>query len=412
MTKHKRVQDRSNKRRVVDLETVTERFKITSKLIAVMDVLKNEPEQVITVRRLEQYRQKINLSKPHSIAEFIRKSPKLFELYKDQKGVLWCGFTAQAEDLVEEEATLIEENSEKAAEHVSRLLMMAVDQRIPLDKIVQFRRDLGLPYDLRTSWIHRFPQLFKLVKFDDVEHLQLVEWNPEWAVTELEKKARREGIVSGEIQSEPGMLCLPFPMKFPPLVTKLFRHGGRVEHFQKRPYLSPYADPRELIPGSQEFDKRAVAVMHEILSFTHEKRLVTDQLTYFRREFVMPQKLMRLFLKHYGIFYVSEKGKRFSVFLTEAYNGDELIEKSPLVLWKEKVLRITGYRGRRKRSQVFNQSSEVEEHDLFGGDLDSENTFVEIDDEENVDTLRGVSLSDDSEMDVGDLEDYMDVEST
>ncbi|KAF3548077.1 hypothetical protein DY000_02000954 [Brassica cretica] len=87
--------------------------------------------------------------------------------------------------------------------------------------------------------------------------------------------------------------------------------------------------------GSKEFEKRAVAVMYELLSFTLEKRLVTtDHLTHFRRVC--------------GIFYVSERGKRFSVLFTEAYEGQELIEKCPLILWKEKLLRFTGYRGRKR----------------------------------------------------------------
>ena len=100
---------------------------------------------------------------------------------------------------------------------------------------------------------------------------------------------------------------------------------------------------------SKEFDKRAVAVMHELLIFTLENRLATtDHLTHFRREFVMPQKLMRFFLKYCGIFYISERGKRFSVFITEAYKGQDLIDKCPLILWKEKLLRFTGYRGRKR----------------------------------------------------------------
>lgn len=128
--------------------------------------------------------------------------------------------------------------------------------------------------------------------------------------------------------------------------------------------MSPYADARGLKAGSLEFDKRAVAVMHELLSFTIEKRLVTDHLTHFRWELVMPQKLMRLLLKHCGIFYVSERGKRFSVFLTEAYEGSELIEKCPLVLWKEKVLGLVGYTGRKKKLEVCSDDeSDVEDHD-------------------------------------------------
>ncbi|KAH7523906.1 hypothetical protein FEM48_Zijuj06G0061800 [Ziziphus jujuba var. spinosa] len=213
----KRVQDRSKMKRVHEIGIVTEKWKIASKVLFLMEILKKEPEMIISFRSLEQYRRQINLPKPHKVS-FIRKSPKLFELYKDHRGVLWCGMTKLAEDLVEEEERILEENKDNVAEYVTR-------------------------------------------------------------------------------------------------------YGEKIEHFQKRCYWSSYADARGLKAGSLEFDERAVAVMHELLSFIIEKRLVTDHLTHFRREFVMPQKLMRLLLKHIGIFYVSERWKRFSVFVAEAYEG-------------------------------------------------------------------------------------------
>lgn len=398
MTTSKRVQDRSKKKRVHHLEVVIEKWKILSKVLVIMEALKKEPEQVITLREIEQYRQQINLRKPHKVIDFIRKSPRLFELYKDQKGVIWCGFTKEAEDLVEEEERLKEEHGPQAAEYVTRFLMMSIDKRLPVDKIAHFRRDLGLPYDFRSRWIHQFPEHFRVVKVDDVEYLELVSWNPAWAVTELEKAAF-PGIEKNP--PSPGLLSLPFPLKFPQNYKKVFRYGGKIEHFQKRSYFSPYADAHDLIPGSQEFDKRAVAIMHELLSFTIEKRLVTDHLTHFRQEFVMPQKLMRLLLKHFGIFYVSERGKRLSVFLTEAYEGSELIEKCPLVLWRDKIQSLIGCRGRKRRPEMFNEISDVED-DLFGNDSDGENAFAGIEDEENV-TLEDAVLIDDAEMDVGEV---------
>ncbi|KAK7342482.1 hypothetical protein VNO80_25436 [Phaseolus coccineus] len=263
MTSSRRVQDRSKKKRVHDLEVATEKWKIFSKIIYLMELLKQEPEMVIPVPSLENHRRQINLPKPHRISDFLRKTPQLFELHKDQKGVLWCGMTPKAEDLMEQQQRVIEGHA---------------------DKVVK--------------------------TLDGVEFLELVSSNPEWAITELEKKV--VGGVTG----------------------------------------SGNANARGLKAGSLEFDKRAVAVMHELLSFTIEKRLVSDHLTHFRRELVMPQKLMRLLLKHCGIFYVSERGKRFSVFLTEAYEGSELIEKCPLVLWKEKVLGLVGYRGRKKKFEI------------------------------------------------------------
>lgn len=399
MSKSKRVQDRSKNKRIHDLEIATEKWKVASKILFIMDILRKEPEEVIPLKSLEQYRQQISLSKPHKVSDFVRKSPKLFDLYKDKRGVAWCGFTAQAENLVEEEGRLIEENNEKAVEHVTRLLMMSVEKRLPLDKIAHFRRDFGLKCDFRQKWVHMFPEHFRVVTIDDSEYLELNSWNPAWAVTELERKTVLE---KPPEPSSPGILRLPFPMKFPPNFKKIFGDGGNVRYFQKRPYLSPYADARDLTPGSEEFNKRAVAVMHEILSFTIEKRLVTDHLTHFRREFMMPQKLMRLLLKHYGIFYVSERGKRFSVFLTEAYEGSQLISKCPLVLWKEKILSLTGYRGRKRGIKSFDEFSDLEKGDLFEGELDDHDTFSSLE-EDNMGTLKEPVLVEDSEMDVGEL---------
>ncbi|CAL5328578.1 hypothetical protein CsSME_00008702 [Camellia sinensis var. sinensis] len=408
MTTSKRVQDRSKKKRVHDLEIATEKWKIASKVLFLMEILKQEPEQIIPIRSLDQYRRQINLPKPHKMSDFIRKSPKLFELYKDHKGVLWCGMTKEAEDLVQEEERIIEEYSEKAAEHVTRFLMMSVAKRLPLDKIAHFRRDFGLPFDFRKNWVYKYPEHFRVVKNeDDIEFLELVSWNPSWAITELEKK-----VIGVSKDHQPGLLSLAFPMKFPPDYKKVYRYGGKIDHFQKRSYLSPYSDAHGLKAGSQEFDKRAIAVMHELLSFTIEKKLVTDHLTHFRRELVMPQKLMRLLLKHIGIFYVSERGKRFSVFLTEAYEGSELIEKCPLILWREKVQSLIGYRGRKKKIEIFDDFAEMVDENLFESESDEDNVHVQLE-EDTMSSLEDSSLSGESEMEIGEIcSAYKDIETS
>ncbi|XP_030455374.1 protein WHAT'S THIS FACTOR 1 homolog, chloroplastic-like isoform X1 [Syzygium oleosum] len=401
MTTSKRVQDRSKNKRVHDLEIATEKHKVVSKVLVLMEMLKKEPEMIIPVRSLDRHRRQINLPKPHSIVDFIQKSPKLFELYKDQKGVLWCGMTKEAEDLLEEEERLIREHSGTAAEYVTRMLMMSVNKRLPLDKIAHFRREFGLPADFRSKWVHEYPQHFKVVNSpDEVDYLELVEWNPAWAITELEKAILG---VSESASHTPGLLSLSFPLKFPASYKKVYRYGGSIEHFQKRSYLSPYADARGLQAGSKEFDKRAIAVMHELLSFTMEKRLVTDHLTHFRREFVMPQKLMRLLLKHLGVFYVSERGNRFSVFLTGAYEGAELIQKCPLVLWKEKVLSLIGYRGRKKKIETFTDISDMEDNDFLEGNSEDEGIPMQLDQQEAISELEDTAVGDSSFMDIYEI---------
>ncbi|KAG8372365.1 hypothetical protein BUALT_Bualt12G0058700 [Buddleja alternifolia] len=383
MTSSKRVQDRSKNKRVHDLEIATEKLKVISKILNLFEILKGEQENIMPLRNLDQHRKQINLPKPHKISDFLRKSPKLFELYKDHRGIVWCGMTEKAEELVEEEEKIIEKNSDKAAECVTRMLMMAVDKRLGLDKIAHFRRDLGLPMDFRKHWVHKYPENFRVVQpfkpYDEGEYLELVSWNPNWAITELEKRVLgiKECLNDGD--HVPGLLSLAFPLKFPLTYKKVYRYGGKIEHFQKREYLSPYGDARGLKAGSLEFDKRAVAVMHELLSFTIEKRLVTDYLTHFRREFVMPQKLMRLLLKHFGIFYVSERGKRFSVFLNEAYDGSELIEKHPLVVWKEKVLSYVGYRGKKNKIESYEEFSNTEDEALNDSAADGSDMEIEED---------------------------------
>ncbi|XP_030530407.1 protein WHAT'S THIS FACTOR 1 homolog, chloroplastic [Rhodamnia argentea] len=402
MTTSKRVQDRSKNKRVHHLEIATEKHKVVSKVLVLMEMLKKEPEMIIPVRSVDRYRQQINLPKPHSIVDFIRKSPKLFELYKDQKGVLWCGMTKEGEDLLEEEERLIREHSGMAAEYVTRMLMMSVDKRLPLDKIAHFRREFGLPADFRSKWVHEYPQHFKVVKSpDEVDYLELVEWNPAWAITELEKSVLGG---SESVSRTPGLLSLSFPLKFPAGYKKVYRYGGKIEHFQKRSYLSPYADARGLQAGSKEFDKRAVAVMHELLSFTMEKRLVTDHLTHFRREFMMPQKLMRLLLKHLGIFYVSERGKRFSVFLTGAYEGVELIQKCPLVIWKEKVLSLIGYRGRKKKIETFTDLSDMEDNGVLEGGSEDEGIPMQLDQGESISELKDIAMGDSPFMDISEID--------
>ncbi|KAL6660222.1 hypothetical protein ACP70R_002344 [Stipagrostis hirtigluma subsp. patula] len=412
MTRGRSVKERSKKKRVHALEVATERWKVLSKVLTVVDALKKEEEHVTPLKRLEILRPQLGLTKPHKVAHFVRRSPHLFEVCRDSRGVMWAGLSPQAEALVEEEARLLEEHSPTAAQYVTRMLMMSVDRRLAVDKIAHFRRDMGLPHDFRTRWVHMFPEQFRLVRLEDGDYLELVSWNPDWAVTELEKKVASDANAKSNV-GPPGELSLSFPMKFPPDFKSHYKFRGKVHHyvktgnaeqFQKVSYLSPYAEAKELTPGTPEFDKRAVAVMHELLSFTMERRLVTDHLTHFRREFVMPQKLMRLLLKHYGIFYVSERGKRLSVFLTEAYDGTELIEKCPLVRWREKVLQLTGYRGRIKNLGKIDASSDSEDY-LFGvdGATGDDGAVLDVDSENSDDTLDDLSISDDSEMDLGDL---------
>eukprot|EP01018_Ginkgo_biloba_P014182 Gb_13731 [translate_table: standard] len=382
LAKGVKVQRRSVSKREPDFEKVMERQKMLSKVLMVMEILKQEPEQVMTLKSLGGYRTQINLANDHRISVLLRKYPSIFEIYRDQRGVTWCGFTGQAEELIEEETKIKKQYESTTVNYVRRFLMMSVDKRLRVDKIAHFKRDMGLPDDFRKEWIYKFPAFFRVVEQDEIPYLELTSWDPSLAVTELEKKALNytdkatgNSEASTAKESTSGLLYVPFPLKFPSNYRRVRKQYEATKRFQELPYLSPYEDPSGLKPGSKEFEKRAVAVMHEMLSFTLEKRLVTDHLTHFQREFRLPQKLMRLLLRHFGIFYVSEKGKRFNVFLTDAYEGSELIEKSPLVLWKDKVARLMGERRKRKKGKLdYNEDDggEILNGDDYDKDLDKD----------------------------------------
>lgn len=113
----------------------------------------------------------------------------------------------------------------------------------------------------------------------------------------------------------------------------------------------------------------------------------------------MPQKLMRLLLKHFGIFYVSERGKRFHVFINSAYQGSELIEKHPLIVWREKVLSFVGYRKKKETMDTLTDSQEYEDDDMFEYESEDENVQAE----NNKGSLEGDFLENESEMEIDEV---------
>jgi len=71
--------------------------------------------------------------------------------------------------------------------------------------------------------------------------------------------------------------------------------------------------------GIERYEKRVLAVLHELLSLTVEKMVEVDQLAHFRRDLGIEVNVRELLLRHPGIFYISTKGKTLTVFLREAY---------------------------------------------------------------------------------------------
>ncbi|KAA8546891.1 hypothetical protein F0562_003320 [Nyssa sinensis] len=94
-------------------------------------------------------------------------------------------------------------------------------------------------------------------------------------------------------------------------------------------------------------EKRAVGIVHEFLSLTVEKMVEVEKISQFRKWFDIDLNIRDLFLDHPGMFYLSTKGKRHTVFLREAYERGCLIDPNPVYDARRKLLDLVvlGRRG-------------------------------------------------------------------
>ena len=129
-----------------------------------------------------------------------------------------------------------------------------------------------------------------------------------------------------------------FPAGFRPNVSYL----ENLERWQKLDFPSPYLNARRLEVADPKARKRAVGVIHELLSLTVERRMTSAQLDAFHAECLLPSKLLLCLIKHHGIFYLTNKGVRSTVFLKDAYLGSILIDKCPLLQFNDKFVALCG----------------------------------------------------------------------
>ena len=141
-----------------------------------------------------------------------------------------------------------------------------------------------------------------------------------------------------------------FKQEFPPgmKLTKNFR--TKLKEWQRLPYVGPYEPFEGGVKRSKEglkrMEKRAVGIVHEFLSLTVEKMAEVEQVSQFRKWFGIDLNIRDLFLDHPGIFYLSTKGKRHTVFLREAYEKGRLIEPNPIYNARRKLLELVSMRRR------------------------------------------------------------------
>ncbi|XP_050214690.1 protein ROOT PRIMORDIUM DEFECTIVE 1 isoform X2 [Mercurialis annua] len=305
-------------------EKLMERYKNLLKVISIQDLILANPTKSntppsVSLDFLSRLSQTLHLNR--GAPSFLRRYPHIFHIfYNPTLSKPFCRLTDTALEISRREA--------------------------------QVWRELGLPDDFEDSLISQNPRLFRLrdAHEPNTHVLELVDEIPDnhftaavesWRVTECCRK---------DCSADRTEIQYSFKHQYPPgmWLSKNFR--AKVKEWQRLPYIGPYQKLEETIKskaGILRFEKRSVAIVHEFLSLTVEKMVEVEKISHFRKCFGIDLNIRDLFLDHPGIFYLSTKGKRHTVFLREAYERDLLIDPNPVYDIRRKLLDlvILGRRG-------------------------------------------------------------------
>lgn len=274
------------------------------------------PDHVASVNYLQKKFKTLDLQ--GKAMNWLKKYPCCFEVFFENDEY-HCQLTKKMLSLIQEEESIKDMQESVVVERLAKLLMMICNHRLNVSKLNEFKRNLGLPDDYLIRIIPKHLDMFRVVNYSGRKtsmEIELMKWNPELAVSVVEKTAQENG-------RNPSFQC-SLPLSW-------VKSWERFNEFNSSPYISPYVNDGEL-----EKDKRRIGVIHEFLSLTLWKKASIMKLGHLKRELCLPEKLNVLLLKHPGIFYVSNKYQIYTVVLREGYKGSELIHKDPLVVVKDK----------------------------------------------------------------------------
>lgn len=332
-------------------------------------LLLSKPKHYLPLHILSKCRSYLSLSKPKSIISMIRRYPSIFELFSIPRpptpfnatksySQLCVRLTPAAAALAVQELNYKSAISDTLAGKLQKLLMLSSHQRLLLSKLVHLAPDLGLPPNFRSRLCNDHPDKFKTIDTSYGHALELVSWDPNLA----------KPLPSQEVQSSG--LIVDRPLKFKQLrlrkgLNLKRRHQDFLIKFGEIPDVCPYNTPvRDLTKESIEAEKRACAVVREVLGMTIEKRTLIDHLTHFRNDFGLPNRLRGMIVRHPEMFYVSLKGHRDSVLLVEGFDEKGmLLEKDRILEIKEKLMELVreGKRMRRDRRKAWINNTDLHE---------------------------------------------------
>lgn len=364
------------KDRALDAAVARERdLKAVCNLVS---VIASAPNRRLPIYRLIQHRGHLDLSHDLKLSTFIRKYPTIFsESHVVDSGgtrVPCFELTPEALNLFQDGLNVLQQNVKELLDRLCKLLMLTKERTLPFQTLDQLRWDLGLPYDYYNSLIPCHSDMFSLVRLpDDRVGLKLLKWDDELAVPQLQKDA-------GDMKDN----CLPFPVQFTRGYGLKRKCMEWLEEWQRLPYTSPYADASHLDLRTDVSEKRIVGVFHELLYLTIQKRTERKNVSNLRKPLSLPQKFTKVFERHPGIFYISNKCDTQTVVLREAYDRQHLLHKHPLIDIRERFVSMMtkGFLDRSKGLCKTASSRPMERSRICYGDSDGE-LFSEYESDEH-----------------------------
>ncbi|XP_020587515.1 protein ROOT PRIMORDIUM DEFECTIVE 1 [Phalaenopsis equestris] len=331
--------------RVPELDKVMDLRKKPALLLRLRSIIGAQKSRSFLLRDLEK---EVGFVKKWNFVSLIEKHPAIFKVSGGgaSGSPISVRLTDKAERISSDEARAQQLMEPILVRHLRKLLMMSIDCRVPLRKIELIQSELGLPKNFRECLIPKYPNYFSVKSVNGSEYLNLESWDSSLAVTVREESLDlgRLEVGSRKVVGKDGNF--PGPHAFKISYASGFRPNAHyleeVQKWQKMAFPSPYLSARRIQPATPQARKRAVAVLHELLSLTMEKMLTSNKLDAFHNEYQLPCKLLLCLVKNHGIFYITNKGAWSTVFLKEAYDGCNLIEKCPLLQFQDRFVSLIG----------------------------------------------------------------------